>query len=121
MWNRQIKDFNFEETQNLFNDFSKTVTESSLVQYKSAVRRFEEVTGKVILDVTMKEIEDYANRQKNEKTTNAQRNYIKGFMRFAVMQDLQANKSRVDKLTFIYLFVDAKFGIMPEEVLNFIK
>lgn len=120
-WENSMKISVYEETNKMFELYSQSIKEKSLPQYRSAIRRCEEVIGKQILDLTMNDIETYVSSANSDVTRSNQRNYIKGFMRFAIMQDLEKNKTRVSKETFVYLFLDAKFGLSVDDFLEFIK
>ena len=110
----QVKFSQYEATNSMLTTFCESgeVTEVSLFQYRSAIRRCEEIYDKPIIDVTIEEIESYAEGSSNKiPTQKAQRNYIKGFLRFWVVEEIKKGNKIVDLDKFLYLFLDSKTGI----------
>ena len=119
----QVKVSQYNTTNTMLTTFCESgeVTESSLLQYKSAIRRCEEKYNKSIIETTVEEIEAYANNSSDkEATQNAQRNYIKGIMRFWALQEMKQGNKIVDVDTFLYLFMDNKTGITVDIAKSFL-
>ena len=119
----QVKVSQYDNTNSMLTAFCEAgeVTESSLLQYRSAIRRCEERYAKPIIEVTPSEVEAYAKDSSDkEPTVNAQRNYIKGFVRFWVLQEIRNGNKVADLDKFLYLFLDTKTGITIDLAKQFI-
>lgn len=67
---------------------SGVVSVSSLSQYKSAVRRLSEFIGKDVMTVTVTEIINYLDQFDKEKTRNSQERYIKSFLKYIFINNI---------------------------------
>jgi len=76
-----IKGINQEYWNNFENNSDKT--KSSLIQYKSAVKRFIDSIDKDILEINTNELESYLNNFEGV-TRNNQERYIKSFITFSI-------------------------------------
>ena len=121
----QVKVSQYDDTNLMLTTFCESgevTNKSSLAQYKSAIRRCEEKYSKPIIDVTLEEVEEYAKASSDkEPTVNAQRNYIKGFIRFWILEEIKnGNKAIVNMDKFLNLFMDNRTGITVELAKSFL-
>lgn len=81
---------------------------SSLLQYKSAVKRFIDATDKDILSISIEELENYLNNNFAEgKTKENQSRYIKSFLTYSI----ENNMSKALKNTDAQLIM----SLIPQE------
>lgn len=83
-------------------------TTSSLLQYKSAIKRFIDATEKDVLSISTEELENYLNNNFTEgKTKDNQTRYIKSFLTYSI----EKNMSKALKNTDAQLIM----SLIPQE------
>lgn len=85
--------------ENYWIDFEENSnkTKSSLLQYKSAVKRFIDATNKDILTISIEELESYLNNFEEGKTKENQSRYIKSFITFSIEKNMLKASANTNK------------------------
>ena len=87
-WNKQIKQFDFEENQQAWNQyennqFANGRSKVSIAQYKPAVLALEKVTNKKISDITAQELDDFIKSDVIRNTS-----HVRGFLISVISDDI---------------------------------
>lgn len=101
---------NFQGTNiKYWNDFTESgvVSQSSLPQYKSSIRRFTEHTNKDLLTVTVTDIKSYLSTfEEGSKTQEMQMRFIKSFLTYIFTNNVDAAISNTVTETIMWLLDD---------------
>jgi hypothetical protein len=106
------KHFKLEENQTYFDTYAKTLGETSALQYKSAIIRLEEATGKDLMTVTVKDVENYVSTCKEGKTAENQRRYIQAFLKYTFTNFSEQATIKADANTVLWLMDDVNKKLM---------
>jgi hypothetical protein len=85
--------------ENYWKDFeaNSNKTKSSLLQYKSAVKRFIDANDKDILSISIDELESYLNNFEEGKTKDNQSRYIKSFITYSIEKNMLKASANTNK------------------------
>lgn len=96
-------------------DFTQSgiVSQSSLAQYKSGIRRFAEYVQKDLLTVTVTDIKSYLDTfEAGSKTQLTQQRYIKSFLKYTFTNNVDAAIERTVTDTIMWLLDEDVKGLL---------
>lgn len=97
-----------------WNEFEKDSgkSEGSLIQYKSAVRRFVEYINKDVLESTITDLESYLLTCKEGKTKSNQKRYIESFIRFTIVNNFDRAVKETSSDLILHLVPEEYKGLL---------